>query len=439
MTFALPQDLEAEEHVLGAMLLTSKACDVVSEILAPTDFYRDTHGRIYRTMLDLHGRGEPADVITVSAALPDEFRVRLHELAHIVPASANVAHYARIVKAAAVRRGVIRLGTEWTRKAYEGEIDVDEFEQAVYDLERHRTGDEETVPDVLQGIIRTISYLREHPREVVGVPTGYPDLDRITQGFQPGNLIILAARPGMGKSAFAICVAAKLTSERRGLPVGFWTLEMSKPEILQRMLSMGSGIDVPRIRAPWHLSDEEEAKLIQAAGRIAVLPLDIREPATLRPLELRAQVRRWKQQNPEAALVVVDYLQLMEGGKHSENRTQEVSHISRMLKVLAREMEVPVLALSQLSRAVESRGDKRPMLSDLRESGSIEQDADVVVFLYRDDYYNPQSETPGVVEVIVAKNRNGETGTARLGFLRGQTRFTTLAKPHLAGDVGVAA
>ncbi len=433
---APPQSPEAEENVLGACLISPAAIDAVTEILEPGDFYRPSNGALFSAIVRLHQAGEPVDVLTLSDATGESARV--HELARIVPASANVVVYARIVKRHAVRRGVLNLALEAARLANEDVEDlVDRVEQLAFDLDRHGVEEQETLADTLAGIVRNISYMREHPREVVGVPTGYKDLDAITQGFQPGNLIICAARPGMGKSAFAICVAGQLATAR-GLPVGFWSLEMSKAEILQRMLSMGSGIDVPKIRAPWYLTDAQEAQLIQAAGRIATIPLEIREPATLRPLELRAQVRRWKAQNPEAALVIVDYLQLMDGGKHSENRTHEVSHISRMLKVLAREMEVPVLALSQLSRAVEARTDKRPMLSDLRESGAIEQDADVVLMLFRPDYYDANDQ-PGVVEVHVAKNRNGETGTARLAFIRGQTRFSSLARPHLAGDMAAQA
>lgn len=429
-----PQALEAEEHCLGAMLMNARAIDNVAEILDPVDFYRESHAALYKQILRLHAEGEPVDTVSLSAVSGKS--VRVHELAALVPAWGNAGHYAKIVKRQSLRRRCLAASHEIARLVHEDDDElVDKAEQIVYDLDAHRTRDDETVPDALSKLIENVRYLREHPREVVGVPTGYPDLDRITQGFQPGNLIILAARPSMGKSALAVCIAGQLASNR-GLPVGFWSLEMSKAELLQRMLSIGSGIDVPRIRAPWYLSDEEEDRLVKAAGRIAPIPLEIFEPGLLKPLELRAQVRRWKARNPEAALVIVDYLQLMEGTK-TENRTQEVSQISRMLKVLAREMQVPVLALSQLNRAVELRQDKRPVLSDLRESGSIEQDADLVLFLYRDEVYNQNSDAKGVAEIIVSKNRNGETDTARLAWIKGQTRFSSLVRP--AVDLGVAA
>jgi replicative DNA helicase len=356
--------------------------------------------------------------------------VRIHELAALVPATANAGHYARIVREMATLRGLIRAGTEISRLAWErdGETPtlVDRAEQIVFELSQQRvTTDFSPMDELLKESFERITALYEAGADVTGTPSGFRDLDRITSGFQPGNLVIVAARPSMGKSAFSLCMAANLAI-RDNVPVGLFTLEMSKAEVTQRLLCSEAKVDSSRLRSG-RLGADDWPRLVAAGDKLAKAPIYVDDSGLLNMTEIRSKARRLKSRHPELGLIVLDYLQLMSAGAAIEHRVQEVSQISRQLKVLARDLETPIVALSQLSRAVEQRADKRPMLSDLRESGSIEQDADLVVFIYRDEYYNDDTDQQGVAEVIVAKHRNGPTDAIKLSFLKRYAKFADLA------------
>ena len=433
-----PQNLEAEEAVLGAMLLSETAIGSVTEILDAADFYRGSHGTIYRTCLALWSKGEPVDAITLANELEERGELeqiggasRVAELAALVSATANVEHYARIVKETATLRGLIRAGQEIVRLGQEriGETTelVDRAEQIVFDLSQERVrGDFDHIGPLLTESFERITKLYEAGVDVTGVPSGFRDLDRLTSGFQPGNLVILAARPSMGKSALALCIAANL-GVRSSMPVALFTLEMSKAEVTQRLMCSEAKVESDRVRSG-KLTQEDWPRLTAACDKLMKAPIYVDDTGSITMMELRSKARRLKAREPALGLIVVDYLQLMTSGGTVENRVQEVSQISRNLKVLARDLDVPILALSQLSRAVEQRHDKRPILSDLRESGSIEQDADLVFFVYRDEYYNgDESDQQGLAEVILAKHRNGPTGSEKLSFLRRYAKFADLA------------
>ena len=430
--------MDAEEAVLGGMLLSPGAIAAVSEILDQSDFYRESHGRIYRAALALYAKGEPVDAITVVDELEERGeleevggRARLHELAALVPATANAAHYARIIREAATLRGLIRSGGEISRLGWEGVGDptelVDRAEQIVFDLSQQRvSGDFAHIEELLRESFERITALYESGTDVTGVPTGFRDIDRLTSGFQAGNLVIVAARPSMGKSAFGLGIAANL-AVRLGTPVAIFTLEMSKAEVTQRLMCSEAKVESQRLRTG-RLAPEDWPRLTAACDKLAKAPLFVDDTGSVTMMEIRSKARRLKSKHPELGLIVIDYLQLITSGTTAENRVQEVSQISRNLKLLARDLDIPILAMSQLSRAVEQRHDKRPILSDLRESGSIEQDADLVAFLYRDDYYNgEESEQQGIAEVIVSKHRNGPTDTVKLAFQKRYTKFADLA------------
>jgi replicative DNA helicase len=432
-----PQSTDAEEAVLGAMMLSPAAIAVVSEIIDGTDFYRESHARIYRAGLSLYGRGEPVDAITLVDELEGRGeledvggRARVHELAALVPASANAGHYARIIREAATLRGLIQAGGEISRLGWDGTGEtielVDRAEQIVFDLSQQRvSGDFAHIEQLLKESFERITALYESGADVTGVPSGYRDLDRLTSGFQPGNLVVVAARPSMGKSAFGLGVASNL-AVRHGVPVAVFTLEMSKAEVTQRLMCSEAKVESQRLRTG-RLAPEDWPRLTTACDKLAKAPIFVDDTGSVTMMEIRSKARRLKSKQPQLGLVVVDYLQLMTSGTTAENRVQEVSQISRNLKLLARDLELPILAMSQLSRAVEQRHDKRPILSDLRESGSIEQDADLVAFLYRDDYYDDDSQQPGIAEVILAKHRNGPTDTVKLSFLKRYAKFADLA------------
>ena len=432
-----PQNLEAEESVLGAMLLAPGAIGAVSEILDASDFYRESHAKIFRAALELYGRGEPVDVITLVDALEERGeleaaggRVRIHELAALVPATANAAHYARIVREMATLRGLIRAGGEVAKLGWErpGETTdlVDRAEQIVFELSQTRVSSEfSRIEELLKESFERITALYEAGAEVTGQPSGFRDLDRLTSGFHPGNLIVVAARPSMGKSALGLCIAANL-AVRHETPVALFTLEMSKSEVTQRLMCSEAKVESQRLRTG-KLAVDDWPRLTAACDKLAKAPIYVDDSGSITLMEIRSKARRLKSREPNLGLVIVDYLQLMTSGTTAENRVQEVSQISRSLKVLARDLDVPVLAMSQLSRAVEQRHDKRPILSDLRESGSIEQDADLVFFIYRDEYYTEESDQQGLAEVILSKNRNGPTGTERLSFLKRYAKFADLA------------
>jgi replicative DNA helicase len=434
-----PQNLDAEESVLGAMMLSPGAIAAVSEILASDgrEFYRESHAKIYRAGLALYGKGEPVDAITLVDELDERGeledvggKVRIHELAALVPAAANAGHYARIVHESATLRGLIHVGGEIARLGWERPGDttelVDRAEQILFELSQQRAKGEFThIEELLKESFERITALYESGADVTGVPSGFRDIDRITSGFQEGNLIIVAARPSMGKSGLALCVAANL-AVRAGTPVALFTLEMSKSEVTQRLMCSEAKVESQRLRTG-KLAAEDWPRLTAACDKLAKAPIYVDDTGSITMMEIRSKARRLKQRHPNLGLIIVDYLQLMTSGTTAENRVQEVSQISRSLKVLARDLEVPILALSQLSRAVEQRHDKRPILSDLRESGSLEQDSDIVIFIYRDEYYNDESDQQGLAEIHVAKHRNGPTDTVKLSFLRRYAKFSDLA------------
>ena len=433
-----PQNLDAEESVLGAMMLSSGAIGAVSEFVDAADFYRESHGHIYRAVLGLYARGEPVDAITVVDELDrlghlEEVggQERVTELAALVPAASNAAHYARIVHEMATLRGLIRAGNDIARLGFDrpGETVelVDRAEQIVFELSQQRVSGEFThIDDLLKESFERITLLMEAGTDITGTPSGFRDLDRLTSGFQPGNLVIVAARPSMGKSALALCMAANV-SVRHEQPVAQFTLEMSKAEVTQRLMCAEGKVESQRLRTG-KLATDDWPRLTAACSKLTKAPIYVDDTGSITMMEIRSKLRRLKMREPSLGLVIVDYLQLMTSGTTVENRVQEVSQISRALKVLARDLDVPIVALSQLSRAVEQRHDKRPILSDLRESGSIEQDADLVMFVYRDEYYNPEdTESAGIAELILAKHRNGPTGTEKVAFQKRYAKFSDLA------------
>ena len=432
-----PQNLEAEESVLGAMMLSPGAIGAVSEILGAGDFYRESHAKIYRAALDLYAQSEPVDAITLVDALEERSqleevggRSRIQELASLVPATANAAHYARIVHELATLRGLIRAGGQiaqlgWDRPGETSDL-VDRAEQIVFDLSQQRVATEFShIETLLKESFERITKLYEAGEDVTGIPSGFRELDKMTSGFQPGNLIIVAARPSMGKSAFGLCIAANL-AVRHERPVALFTLEMSKAEVTQRLMCSEAKVESNRLRTG-KLAQDDWPRLTSACDALMKAPIYVDDSGSITMMEIRSKARRLKSKEPNLGLIVVDYMQLMTSGGSVENRVQEVSQISRSLKVLARDLDVPVLAMSQLSRAVEQRHDKRPILSDLRESGSIEQDSDLVIFIYRDEYYNEESDQQGLAEIHLAKHRNGPTDHIKLSWLRRYTKFTDLA------------
>jgi replicative DNA helicase len=435
-----PQNLDAEESVLGAMMLNALAIGSVTEStnLSASDFYRESHGHMFKAILALYAKGEPVDAITVVDELDRAGTLeaaggaeRVHELAALVPAASNAAHYARIVSEMSTLRGLIRAGNDIARLGFDrpGETVelVDRAEQIVFDLSQQRVSTEFAhIDDLLKDSFETITKLYEAGSDITGTATGFRDLDRLTSGFQPGNLIIVAARPSMGKSALALCMAANV-AVRHETPVALFTLEMSKAEVTQRLMCSEGKVESGRLRTG-KLAADDWPRLTAACDKLAKAPIYVDDTGSITMMEIRSKLRRLKMREQGLGLVVVDYLQLMTSGTSTENRVQEVSQISRALKVLARDLEVPIIALSQLSRAVEQRHDKRPILSDLRESGSIEQDADLVMFVYRDEYYNPEdTDSAGIAELIVAKHRNGATDTTKLAFQKRYAKFADLA------------
>ena len=435
-----PQNLDAEESVLGAIMLSESAIEATSNVIDAGDFYRESHSKIYRAALDLYQQGQPVDAITVADKLDERGELdevggksRIHEIATLVPATSNAGHYARIVREMATLRGLTVVGEQiqrlgWERPGETPEL-VDRAEQMVFDLAQHRIrGSFERVDELVRQSFEQITKMYESGGEMTGTPTGFRDIDHMTSGLQPGNLIVVAGRPSMGKSAFALGMASNLGLQS-GVPVAVFTLEMSKLEVAQRLMCSEARVELQRLRTG-RLTNDDWPRLVKACDSLTKAPIYVDDTRLTTMLEIRAKARRLKAREPNLGLVVIDYLQLMSSGSNAENRVQEVSQISRSLKVIAGDLEVPVVALSQLSRAVESRTDKRPLLSDLRESGSIEQDADLVMFLYRDEYYNEQSEDQGLAEVILAKHRNGPIGTEKLAFLKRFAKFADLAPQH---------
>ena len=434
-----PQNLEAERAVLGAMLIDEEAIGAVIERLDSSFFYDAAHQRIYESIIRLYSDRKNVDIITLSDRLKTDGGLEviggatyLAELVETVPTSANVLHYAEIVKEKGIKRKLIRNATEIVTMSFatDTEVDglVDEAEKLIFEIASARENQQAVqIKDIVKQTIEKIDLLYQRKETVTGVPTGFLDLDRMTSGLQNSDLIIIAARPSMGKSALAAAMAEHAAIDK-GLPVAFFSLEMSKEQVVMRTLCSQARVDASRVRTGM-LSPPDWPLLTRSAAKLSNVPYFIDDTPAISPLELRAKARRLKSAH-DIRLLIVDYLQLMRGSTKSENRQQEISEISRSLKALARELRIPIIAISQLSRAVESRQDRRPMLSDLRESGAIEQDADVVILLMREEYYEPKPENLGIAELIVAKQRNGPTGTVRLKFFKEYIRFENLDSMH---------
>ncbi|HET6344626.1 MAG TPA: replicative DNA helicase [Myxococcota bacterium] len=435
-----PQDVDAERSVLGAMLLDDGAVSEAMALLTPDAFYRPAHGRIYEAMMALYEKNEPLDEITLAAQLKSMNQLEavggatfLASLTESVPTAANVIYYARIVRNRALTRKLINAATAIAGSGYEGggDIDVllDEAEAKIFEITSARdTKGFTSLKEIVKDAFKLIEKLYDAKQPITGVSTGFKDLDDKTSGLQSSDLIIVAGRPSMGKTAFALNVAQNAAVMNK-TPCAVFSLEMSKEQLVMRMLCSEARIESQRIRQG-RLNDRDWPRLAQAAGRLAEAPLYIDDTGSISVLEMRAKCRRL-QAEKGLGLIVVDYLQLMRGRPGTENsREREISEISRGLKALAKELSVPVIALSQLNRSLEQRQDKRPVLSDLRESGAIEQDADVICFVYRDEYYNPESEDKGIAEIIIGKQRNGPTDTVKLTFKRDFTRFENFAAPQ---------
>jgi len=431
-----PQNLEAETSVLGAVLLENEALNRVLEILKQDDFYREAHRRIFAAILHLYEHSEPVDLITLSEVLKSRGDLEdvggveyLNSLVNGVPTAANISYYAKIIKEKAILRKLINRATEIVSQSYSNSGDVDEFidqaERTIFEISEDRVRPSfYPIKELIKASFKTIERLYEKRQLITGVPTGFQRLDELTSGLQPSDLIIIAGRPSMGKTAFALNIAQH-ASVRATTPAAIFSLEMSKEQLALRMLCSEAKVDAHRLRGGF-LSEADWPKLTRAAGSLSEAPLFIDDTPGISALEMRAKARRLKIEH-NLGLVIVDYLQLMRGRASADSREQEISDISRSLKALAKELSIPVIALSQLNRRVEERGDKRPQLSDLRESGAIEQDADVILFLYRDEIYNKSEENRGKAEIIIGKQRNGPTDKVDLAFLDKYTRFENLS------------
>jgi replicative DNA helicase len=434
----LPQNLEAEAGVLGSLLIDPEATVQVADFLRPDDFYREAHRAIYQAVVDLYEGGQPADLITLTDELARRGKLDdiggisyVASLANQVPTSANVEYYAHIVERTAVLRRLIHAAGQIAAVAYnepDAPAALDQAEKLIFNVsQRFLRNDLEPIRVTLQEYFDKLDHLHERRDSIVGVATGFSDLDKMTGGLQKSDLIILAARPAVGKTALALSLAHN-SALRHGHTIAVFSLEMSKEQLVARLLSMDAGVDQQRLRTG-HINDEEWERISESVARLSGADIYIDDTPGITLVEMRSKARRLMMERG-FDLVIVDYLQLMHGSGGGraghENRVQEISEISRGLKGLARELNVPVMALSQLSRAVESRTDKKPQLSDLRESGSIEQDSDIVMFIYRDEVYNPDTERPNIADIIVAKHRNGPIGQISLYFQAAQTRYRDL-------------
>ena len=431
-----PQNLEAEMAVLGSMLIEETAISYAMEILDGFSFYNDSHRRIFEGMVKLYSENKAVDIVTLIEELKktgDLDKVGgpayITNLTTVVPTAANVTHYAAIVKEKSILRNLISAATNIISESYESHGEVakilDKAERIIFDISSKKV-ESSFVPlkEIIKGSIETIDQLYQKKAHVTGIPTGFSDFDSITAGLHPSDLIVFAGRPSMGKSALVSSIAEHVGVAEK-IPLVIFSLEMSKEQFVQRMLCSHARVNAHNVRTGF-LSQTDWPKLTNAAGTLSDAPIYIDDTAGLSVLEVRAKARRLKSQR-NIQLIIVDYLQLMQGMPGSENRQQEISEISRSLKALARELSVPVIAVSQLSRAVESRQDRRPQLSDLRESGAIEQDADLVGLLLREEYYNPTEENRGIAEVIIAKQRNGPVGSIKLVFIKDYVKFDNLA------------
>lgn len=432
-----PHQIEAEQSVLGGILVEGRGLPSALEVLRGDEFYRDSHRAIFNAFIELFQRNEPIDLVTVSEFLKgrDELDsvggvTYLASLMEIVPSAANVGTYARLVSDKAILRSLIQVSHEISSTCYAGGNSVadvlDEAEASIFSVsERRVSSSYVAIKDVVKESIKTIESLQGNRDAVTGVPSHYVDLDRLTAGFQPSDLIIIAGRPGMGKTAFALNIARNAALES-GVPVGIFSLEMSKEQLAMRLLCAEARVDSQKIRTGF-MNSQEAAKLMTAAGYFFDAPIFVDDTPSIGVLELRAKTRRMKATN-EIGMVIIDYLQLMRGREGAERRDLEISEISRSLKALAKELKIPVVALSQLNRKVEERHDKRPQLSDLRESGAIEQDADLICFIYREEQYNKETSNKGVSEILLRKQRNGPTGDVTLAYIDKYTRFENLAR-----------
>ena len=433
----LPHSIEAEQSVIGSMVMDAEAITVASEIITGDDFYNKQYGVVFETMVELHNSGKPVDIVTLQNSLKEknvpaevssiEF---LRDLITSVPTSANVKSYANIVAENSTLRKLIRLTEEIENTCYARkeplEMILEETEKKVFSLvQKRNTGEIVPIRQVVVNAMAKIESAAKSKGTVTGIPTGFLDLDRRTAGLQPSDLILIAARPSMGKTAFVLNIAQHVAF-RQNMAVAIFSLEMSKEQLVNRMFSLESKVDAQNLRTG-QLSESDWEQLVESAADIANSHLIIDDTPGISIAEMRSKCRKFKMDH-DLKLIIIDYLQLMSGSGKTESRQQEISEISRSLKALARELSVPVIALSQLSRAVEQRPDHRPMMSDLRESGAIEQDADVVMFIYRDDYYHPDTDKKGIAEIIVAKQRNGPIGTDELVWLPNYTQFANKAR-----------
>jgi replicative DNA helicase len=434
-----PQSIDAEQAVLGSLLVNPESLSRVVDIIHAEHFYRKSHQLIFAAIIDIYEKNEPIDIITVSAFLKDQGKLELvggrqylSDLALSIATTANVEYYSKLVTEKSLLRNLIKAGTDIVQTCYEDGVDadqaVDKAERLVFGIAQRRdNGSLVAIKEVVNESFARIEQRYEQRDALSGLSTGFYDLDDMTSGWQRSDLVIVAARPSMGKTAFTLNLAQHAAVESNA-PVAVFSLEMSKEQLVQRLLCSEAKIDANKLRTGY-LQTNDWTALAAAMGRLGEAPLFIDDSPICGVLDIRAKCRRLKAEQKDLGLIIIDYIQLMtgKGGKSSDNRVQEVSEISRGLKTLARELNTPVIALSQLSRAVEARQNKRPMLSDLRESGSIEQDADIVMFIYRDDYYNPESEHRGEAEIIIAKQRNGPVGTVELLYQASITRFLNKA------------
>ena len=433
----LPHSIEAEQSVIGSMIMNKDAIVTASEIITGDDFYQQQYGIVFEAMVGLYNENKPVDLVTLQNRLkeldvPPEISSMefVGELVAAVPTSVNVKYYAEIVSEKAMLRKLIKTTEEIANTCYLGNERTQDIleitEKKIFDLVQRKSSDEFVpIKDVVLNAIEKIEKASRTKGSVTGIPTGFIDLDYKMSGFQPSDLILVAARPSMGKTAFVLNIAQYMAF-KSGVTTAIFSLEMSKEQLVNRLLSLESKVDSQSIRTG-NLEDEDWAKLIEGANIIGSSNMIIDDTPGISISELRAKCRKYKLEH-NLGVIFIDYLQLMSGSGRSESRQQEISDISRSLKALARELSVPVVALSQLSRAVEQRPDHRPMLSDLRESGAIEQDADVVMFIYRDDYYNKDSENKNIAEIIIAKQRNGPIGTVNLVWLPNYTKFVNMKK-----------
>ncbi|HHU70068.1 MAG TPA: replicative DNA helicase [Thermoanaerobacterales bacterium] len=441
-----PQNIEAEQSVLGAMLLEKDAIVSAAEILKGEDFYKESHKKIFEVIIDIYEKNEPVDLITVTEELRKRNSLEeiggityITSLANSIPTAANTAYHAAIVRDKSILRKLINVSTRLVKMGYDADKNVedilDEAERMIFEIANKRSLEGfSPVRDVVIETLDMIEELYKNKGKMTGIPTGFLDFDNMTSGFQPSDLIIIAARPSMGKTSFALNIA-QYASIREKVPTAIFSLEMSKEQLVQRMLCSEAHIDSHKLRTG-NLEENDWLKLARAMGPLSEAPIYIDDTPGISIMEVRAKARRLKAEKG-LGLIIIDYLQLMQGRGSSENRQQEISEISRSLKALARELRVPVVALSQLSRAPEMRQDHRPILSDLRESGSQEQDSDLVVFLYRDEYYNSDTDKKNIAEVIISKQRNGPTGVVELVWLDKYTKFVNKAKQQYT-EVGSA-